>query len=79
MRWPWVSRLAHDLILQERDWLRSEVDRLSDEAKRLTDAVMQNARLVPVFETAPNRKPVKAPKWVSAERLARQLERKERA
>lgn len=34
MKWPWVSRLAFDVIAGERDRLASQVDRLTDHLTR---------------------------------------------
>ena len=35
MTWPWVSRRALDLALEERDRLRAQVDRLTDHLTRI--------------------------------------------
>jgi hypothetical protein len=36
MRWPWVSRLAYDTVAAERDWLRTDVERLQDALTRIS-------------------------------------------
>lgn len=36
MRWPWVSRLAYELVLEERDRLRAQVDEILDLNARLS-------------------------------------------
>lgn len=35
MRWPWVSRTAYDLLLNERDRLRVKNDTWEDHVKRV--------------------------------------------
>lgn len=35
MKWPWVSRLAYDLVLDERDRLRAMCDKLTDDIVRI--------------------------------------------
>lgn len=35
MKWPWVSRLAYELLLDERDRLRTQNDELIDHRRRL--------------------------------------------
>lgn len=36
MNWPWVSRLAYELVVEERDRLRGQVDELLDHSARLS-------------------------------------------
>lgn len=35
MRWPWVSRIAYDLLLDERDRLRAKNDNWEDHVRRV--------------------------------------------
>lgn len=35
MRWPWISRLAYDTLVDERDWLRAQNDELKDQIIRI--------------------------------------------
>lgn len=35
MKWPWISRRAFDLVCEERDRLRVQVDSLLDHTKRM--------------------------------------------
>ena len=35
MRWPWVSRTAYDLLLDERDRLRAKNDNWEDHMRRV--------------------------------------------
>jgi len=35
VKWPWISRLAFDLVCAERDQLRRQVDSLLDHTKRM--------------------------------------------
>ena len=35
MRWPWVSRLAYETVVSERDRLRAQNDELVDHFKRV--------------------------------------------
>jgi len=46
MKWPLVSRRAYDLLMDERDRLREQVDKLLDHIKR-TDRVEHGMGEVP--------------------------------
>ena len=35
MRWPWVTRMAFELVQEERDRLRQQCDRLLDQLTRI--------------------------------------------
>lgn len=36
MRWPWVSRLAYEAVVSERDHLRAETTRLTEAMTRIS-------------------------------------------
>ena len=36
IRWPWVSRTAYDLVIEERDRLRAQNDEWLDHARRVS-------------------------------------------
>jgi len=35
MKWPWIARSAYDVVLDERDRLRAQNDRLTDHLTRV--------------------------------------------
>ena len=36
MKWPFISRTAYDLLINERDRMREQVDDLQDHVQRIT-------------------------------------------
>ena len=77
MSWPLVSRHALVAVEGERDYLRVELARLAEENRALTNAMLTNARLVPVFDARPG---VKTHAWAPRRKtvvgVVQELERK---
>tara|TARA_R110002074_G_scaffold3352_2_gene17944 strand:- start:3660 stop:3971 length:312 start_codon:yes stop_codon:yes gene_type:complete len=52
MKWPWVSRMAYDLIVEERDRLRAKNDSWEDHVRR-TDRKEKGMTELPAQKKAP--------------------------
>jgi len=52
MKWPWVSRRAYDLVVEERDYLRQQVERLQEHHQRI-DRIEHGVAEVPRRERPP--------------------------
>ena len=58
MKWPWVSRLAYELVTDERDRLRAQVDGLLDQTARLARRSLNLPERPPALHEA---KPIEVP------------------
>lgn len=52
MKWPWVSRLAYDAVVNERDWLRIQLQVEQNHNTRIERKLMGLPEISPVTRKA---------------------------
>lgn len=58
IRWPWVSRLALDMVIDERDRLREQNSELSDQLIRMTRRSNNMSEVTPKVDKPKGRDPI---------------------